>query len=259
MDSNFTAAQKIKTLKNVFKMKTISIIFSLALLFSTLSSCDYDRIRASGDITSQEVHYSDFSGLKLSNAFSAYVSFSDTEEKIEIEANENLHDNIIVRKDGNNLIVKLKSHTAIRGKATLNVYITTKSITDFDISGASELILETPLIAEDASIELSGASEFYGELNLGRLELDSSGASNSNLFGNVGELDASLAGSSELKDYDLLLDKLDIRLSGASDAYVTVNKVIEIRGSGASTLNYKGNAEIGSKNLSGASKIKKRN
>lgn len=239
-------------------MKTAALFLNLALLFTSLSSCDYQRIRAYGDITSRQVNYSDYTGLELSNAFNAYVSFSDTEESIEIEANENLHDHIIVEKHGNDLIIKLKPHTAIRGKATLNAYITTRSIVDFDLSGASEVILENPLIGERAAIELSGASEFYGELSLNRVELEASGASNISLFGNIGEFEASLTGSSELKDYDLIADELDIQLSGASDAYLTVSKAIEVRGSGASTLNYKGDAIVTTQNLSGSSKIKKR-
>lgn len=222
-----------------------------------LSSCDYERIQASGDITTREVNYSDYNGLKVSNAFNAYVAFSDMEEHIEIEANDNLHDKIIVRKEGDDLVVKLEKHTNVRGKATLNVYITTKKIDHFNISGASNLTLENELVADKVKIILSGASEFYGGLSLNRLELDSSGASNINIFGSIRELDASLSGSSELKDYDVLVDKLDIDLSGASDAYLTVNEAIEVRASGASKLNYKGDAVVNDKNLSGASEINK--
>ena len=239
-------------------MKTKSICIVLAVVCGLLSSCDYESIRVSRYVTKREVNYSDFNGLKVSNAFNAYITFSDTEEKIEIEANENLHDKVILEKVGNDLIVKLKKHTIVGGKVTLNIFITTKSITDFDISGASNLTLENELVAQNASIELSGASEFYGELRVNRLELGTSGASRIQLFGSTGYLDASLAGSSELRGYDFTVEGLDIRLSGASDAYLTVTESIDIRASGVSTLNYKGSAVINNKNLSGASEINKK-
>lgn len=239
-------------------MKTKSIRIVIALVCGLLSSCEYETIRASRHVTKREVNYSDFNGIKVSNAFNAYITFSDTEEKIEIEANENLHDNVVLKIEGNDLIVKLKKHTIVGGKVTLNVFITTKRITHFDISGASNLTLENALVAENASIELSGASEFYGELRVNRLEVDTSGASRIELFGSTGYLDASLKGSSELRDYDFTVEELDIRLSGASDAYLRVTESIDIRASGASTLNYKGGAVVNNKNLSGASKINKK-
>ena len=240
-------------------MKTKSIHIVLAVVVcGLLSSCEYDTVRASRHISKMEVNYSGFSGLKISNAFNAYVTFSDTEEKIVIEANENLHDKVILEIEGNDLIVKLKKHTIVGGKVTLNVFITTKRITHFDISGASSLTLENALVAENASIELSGTSKFYGELHVNRLELDSKGVSRTRLFGSTRYLDASLRGSSELIDYDFNIDALDIRLSGASDAYLKVTESIDIRASGASVLNYKGNAVVNNKDLSGASKINKK-
>ncbi|SDL29535.1 head GIN domain-containing protein [Kriegella aquimaris] len=239
-------------------MKTTTYFLSLILISSLFYSCDLDHVLVSKRITTREVSYSDYSGLKVSNAFNVYVTFSETEEKIEIEANENLQDKISVQKEGNDLVIKMKRHTVVRGKSTLDVYIKTKKISNFDISGASEITLENELVAQDVHLELSGASEFYGALNVEQLQLRASGASNLDLFGNADQLDASLAGSSELKDYDLIVKALDLRLSGASEAFVSVTETIDISASGASTLYYKGDAIIRDESLSGSSNVKKR-
>ena len=52
--------------------------------------------------------------------------------------------------------------------------------------------------------------------------------------------------------------ELFIDLSGASDAYLTVTELIDIKASGASSLKYKGDALIDHKDLSGASEIIKK-
>lgn len=239
-------------------MKTKSIYIGLIGICSLLFSCDRETIRASNTVTTEEVNFSDYSGLRISNAFNAYVTFSDTEEKIEIEANENLHDYIIVAKERNTLVVKFRRNTNLRGNVTLNIYISTGNITNFDVSGASSITLENELVSQNTSIELSGASNFYGEISTSRLELDARGASGIDIFGSTDHLDASLEGSSGLRDYDLAVKHLDIRLSGASDAYLSVAETLDISASGASALNYKGDAAIGRKKLSGASQIIKK-
>lgn len=239
-------------------MKTKAIYIGLIILSTLLTSCDYEAVRARGEVTSREVNFSDYSGLRVSDAFNVYIRLSESEEKIEIEANENLHDKIIVEMEGSVLQIKLKNHTAIRGNATMNAYISTKNLTDFNASGASTIVLESPLVAQNVKIELSGASEFSGELDINRLELYSNGASEIDLFGSAQLFKATLSGSSSLKNYDFSVAQLDISLSGASDAHLFVTESISIDASGASTLYYKGTAAIGRKSLSGASEIIKR-
>ncbi len=141
-------------------MKTKSIVLGLMLFTVVFTSCDYEKIRASEEVSSLTYNIPDFSNLEVSNAFNVYVSFSDTEESIRIEANENLHDRITVKRDGNSLVIKLKKFTQIRGNATLNAYIVTKNITEFDISGASTLYLENQWVISNGRIDLSGSSDF---------------------------------------------------------------------------------------------------
>ena len=238
-------------------MKSKLVYTGLILLFGMMGSCDYEVIRPDGGITSREANFSGYSALHVSDAFNVNVQFSDTEEKITIEANENLHDRIIVEMEGQMLRIKIRNHTNIKGSATLNAFIVTKRISNFEVSGASKLSLESKLIASEARIRLSGASEFKGELDLGRLELDADGASHINLFGNTAMLKASLSGASTLADYDFTVGKLDIRLGGASEAYLSVTESIDVEASGASRLNYKGEAMVKEKRLTGASVIVK--
>jgi len=238
-------------------MKTKSIVIGL-FLCSLLTSCDHETIRAKGEVTTTEVSFSDYSGLRVSNAFNAFVTFSDSEEKIVIEANDNLHDRIIVKRDGNDVVIKLKNFTNVKGNATLNAYITTKNISKFEISGASNLTLENEWILENARIEISGASIFTGEISTDDLHVDMSGASNADLYGTARDVYADLSGSSYLRDYDLQAEKLHIDLSGASSAFLSISESIDIEASGASRLMYKGDAVIDHKDLSGASEIIKK-
>lgn len=240
-------------------MKKASIFIGLILALGFLNSCDHDTIKASGDVTSLDYAIPSFSKIIVSDAFNVYVSFSETEESVRIEANENLHDEIVVKREGDALIIRLKKFTSIRGNATMNAYIVTKDVATFDLRGASSLNLENEWIVSDGRIDLSGSSDFTGEVNAERLYLDSTGSSSYDLFGSAVFVTAKLKGSSDMRDYDLSVENLKIELSGSSDAYLKVNETIDVRASGASTLNYKGNATINNQKLTGSSEIRNRN
>lgn len=238
-------------------MKTKAVVFVFVLAIGLLTSCDHDTVRASDEVSSLEYAIPDYSTLQVSNAFNTQVIFSDTEESIRIEANDNLHDRIIVKRDGNSLVIKLKKFTQVRGNATLNAYIVTKDISKFDISGASKITLENLWNTTEGRIELSGASNFTGEVAAEDLYLDMGGASSLDIYGSTNSLDAELSGSSDIRDFDLAVKNAKLEMSGASEAYLSINESIDIRASGASSLKFKGDAKITYKRLSGASEIVK--
>ncbi len=242
-------------------MKTNKFLLVLASFNLLLFSCDefHDDVIPSGKITSGYATYSDYDMIDASNAFTVYVSFSDVEESIEIEANENLHQYIEVKKSNNRLEIGIEPNVHIRGSATLNAYITTKNISRFEASGASRFIVEDVIDNDDAYVYLSGASSFTGELMTDQIYADLSGASVMNVIGSANHFDVEVSGASVLRDYDFETKNLKADLSGASNMYVTVVDEIDVEASGASSLFYKGSAVITHQDISGASSVKKMN
>lgn len=238
-------------------MKSITIFGLLATLLM-VSSCDTESIRVSDEISTREYSFTDYSKLELAGDFDAYVRFSDTEERIEIEANANLQDKIIVSKTGNTLKIRLENNVSVRGNATMKAYITTRNIDDYRVSGDSFVQLENLLATDNIAIEVLGDSRFTGELETNNLFINLKGDSEVNAFGTATMLNADLSGDSELKDYDLAVEELILDLSGDSEAYLTVSETIDVDASGDSVLNYRGNAEIIRQRLTGDSRIRKR-
>ena len=127
-----------------------------------LTSCIGEIVFPSSRILVQEYTYEGYSGIEISDAFDVYVNFSDNEEKIEIETNENLLPYIIVAKEGSKLVIKVENRTNIRPGFTLKAYVTTSQISDIYLSGASQITLLDPLEAPDVSVEIEGASRLNG-------------------------------------------------------------------------------------------------
>ena len=241
------------------KTKVFAIILVGVNLF--LYSCDINDTHVIPDnkVTTRQATFSDYDMIDASTAFSVYLTFSDTEESIEIEANENLHQHIVVEKVGGVLKIGLEHNINVKGSATLNAYVTTKHVSGYSASGASRFIVENRIESEEASIYLSGASNFTGALEVNKLYVDLSGASIINIDGTTNVFDLEASGASVMRDYEFESKSLKADLSGASSIHVTVDENIYVEASGASVLLYKGSAVIKNQDLSGASFIKKMN
>ena len=229
----------------------------LLLIAAIVISCDINQtlISPTREVSTEEYSFSDYSDLSISHAFNVQVIFSDTEESIVIEANENLHQYIKVVKDGYSLSIGLDNNVHIQGNATLKAYVTTKALSNFSASGASRITVKDVINQTDVVIDLSGASHFTGEIQTEELKADLSGASEINISGFANECFISASGASRFRDYSLTTDFLYSDISGASLIYISINKEISIEASGASMLYYHGQAFPISQDLSGGSKI----
>ena len=222
-----------------------------------LTGCFSELINPSNNTAIEEYVYSNYHALEVQDAFEVYVTFSDTEELIEIEASENLLPYVRVIQNGDKLRLKLADGLRIKGSATLIARITTQNINDYEISGASKVFLQDQLAANKVIAEISGASNMAGDIVADVLDVELSGASNVDLSGSVLDYYVEASGASVARGYALTTDNLFCELSGASVAYSTVNEEITIEASGASTLHYKGPGTIVDQNLSGASRALK--
>jgi len=161
------------------------------------------------------------------------------------------------------------------GAATLKMYGQFRSDCDISLSGASKMegfscegdnanislrgaseLQNFAFKGNRADVDISGASNIdFLNLNVKRFQVDASGASH--IYGNgyVSDLSITGSGSSYFNMYDLESESLNISLSGASSAEVTVNRTIKGTLTGASLLNYKKAENINEVSTSGGSKI----
>ncbi|MBI9063989.1 MAG: DUF2807 domain-containing protein [Marinilabiliaceae bacterium] len=240
-------------------MKAIILFLSCAIFVALTGCSSDDEVTPSGTVTSVSNYFSDYSGLIISHGFKVFVTFSETEEEIEIEADDNIHAFIELYKTDNRLIIKIKSNVSIQGPATMNVYITTKHVNLYAGSGGSVITLENKLMADEVDVELSGGSGFTGDLHTAGLAVELSGGSRIDITGESDTFRVGASGGSSFRNYDFSTDQLVAYLSGGSQGYVTVNQEIEVNASGGSTLYYNGDVTIVNEILSGGSRIVKVN
>lgn len=214
--------------------KTLAILLGIS---TTFFGChDFNTILPSATVTTQEEQFENYEGIEISSAFTVDVEFSDTEESILIEANENLHEYIEVEKIHGVLRIRLKNGVHVRGRNILKAHIITKKhLETFSVSGASQIILNNELVTEDVNISLSGASTFSGAIYASYISLFVDGASSTSITGSSELLTANVSGASLINNYELHVQDVNLNLSGASQVNLTANGVIDITASGASS------------------------
>lgn len=223
------------------------IVFALAA-----SGCTV--VRGSGDVMTIDVPIEDVSRLVVSHSFEVNVTVG-LEPSLTLRVDDSLEASLSVGMDGDTLRIGLEPRTTV-SNATLEADLTVTSLEAIDGSGAVEIHLAT-LTGSNLDLMLSGASELDGPVDFESMTGEVSAASNMSLSGRVGTLEIDASGASDLLLLELEVDDLRIRLSGASDAEITVNDSIEASLSGASSLRYRGDPDVNPLEISGSSSIGK--
>lgn len=236
-------------------MKKSIIIISTIILGFFLQGCIKETIKPSSEIVTEVYDFNNFTSLDVSNDFKVYVNFSEAEENVSIEVNENLKEHVIVEINNGVLEIALKGNLNISGKETLNAYVSTAIINDFEASGDVEIFLQDKLVTENVSINLSGDSKLDGVIEATTMNSNLKGDSYLTLDGTIDDLEINLSGDSKIERYGFTVKNLKIELKGDSEGYLSVTESIDVKASGDSKLHYKGGATIINENLSGDSKL----
>lgn len=199
-----------------------------------------------------------FSAIRVSNAIDVYLSQSDEEALAVSAITPEFRKRIkTVVEDGVLKISYDDDGKWWKGNKKLKVYVAFKNINKLTATGASDVAISGTLKAADLYISMGGASDLKGTIEAETLDITLSGASDASVNGKVNVLRIDANGASDFKGFELYADKCEADASGASDIRVTINKELNVRASGASSVHYKGEGVIRDMKSSGASSVRK--
>lgn len=236
----------------------VVLVVSIALVMVACSKEDLvPTIKASKTITTVTKDITDFNALNINSGFEVFLTFSDTEESIVVEANENLQDLILLEKIGTTLDIGFANSIRIKGKQTTKVYITTKEIIDFQTNGQGIFYLENQLTADKVKLDLGSGGEFTGALDINELSAAITVSTKLNLEGHAKRVVLKMGGNSQLKDYEFSCNQLDVEMTGKSEAFLTVLESVNVKASGKCILHYKGEGTVDTEQLTGDARVEK--
>jgi len=200
-----------------------------------------------------------FSGIKVSGGIDVYLS-QGNEYALAVSASEDKYRDAIKTEVKNGILTIWFDGGSLNfgGNRNLKAYISFKSLSSLDGSGACDINFTEKFTANSFRIKLSGACDVEGRIAVEDLDVDISGASTVKVSGSADNLKIRASGASDLKNFDLVANHCKADISGASDVRVTVNNSLSARASGASNFYYRGNPEKKDVSESGASTISRR-
>jgi uncharacterized protein YcfL/carbon monoxide dehydrogenase subunit G len=242
------------------KKIVLSIVVLLALITTALSQ---DVMVVNDQNAELRSITGSFHGISVSSAIDVVINqgneeavvVSASEEKFRRRIKAEVKDGILrIWYDNEGLKINWGNYDM-----KLRAYVSVKNLDKITVSGACDVKIDGVLKGNQLSVALSGASSLKGEVEYKEMTVEQSGASDSKVKGKVGTLNVEVSGASDFKGFDLVSQNCIANASGASDVQVTVEKDLKVSSSGASDVEYKGQASVSNYKTSGGSSIKKRN
>lgn len=237
-------------------MKKIFAFLFLAILAASCNTVFRNKIKGNGNIKTENRTAGIFNSVEVHGNIDLYVK-QDSSCSVKVEADENLMNYIMVRNEGDMLVIEPKDGYNLSGSKHIKVYASSPVFKRLGASGACDIIGENKITsAERISIDLSGASAMTLELRAPEVTAGLSGAGSIELRGETKDFSVDGSGSSDIKCIELMAENVSVDISGAGEAEVFASVKLDVGVSGAGSVKYKGNAVV-NKSISGAGSVKK--
>jgi hypothetical protein len=207
----------------------------------------------SGRTVTKNFDLSGFTAIDASSAFQIDVTQSES-FTVSVTADDNLWDHVVVRKDGDTLVLGLQPPGAY-SNTHLSAKVSMPTLSRVNLSGASGGTVRGFKSQAPLTLQLSGASHLSGDVQASNADFGLSGASNISLTGAADSLRLEGSGACNADLSGFAVNSANVQLSGASKANVNVKNSLDYELSGASHLTFTGNPHMGTMNTSGASNV----
>jgi hypothetical protein len=266
--------------KITLQMKKIALFACLLMAFTLQAQ---NKMGVIYDENVQVRKLPNFTSIRVSNAIELFISQSNKTEVAVSASSDEYKNRIITEVVGGTLIIRMADNYSRWWKwgsqdYRIKAYVSVNELYAITGSGATNIKIVNGVNAEKLKITLSGASDMKGDIKAGTLLADLSGASsfkgtvqanafsvkgsgacNFDISGGGEDLIVDVSGASSVKMFDYLVKGASVDASGASSVKLNVSGMLKPHATGASSIDYKGNATIKEMQSSGASSVRHKN
>ena len=244
----------------IMKLSAFSLLFSL-IVSNVFGQRNQNYVQLSPKITTEIKTITGFDKIEVSEDFEVFIRFSEKEEIVKIEANENLHKLIQVEKEGETLKISTKSYSTVGPNYDSSIdeklvaYITVKNLEV--IKGDEDVVIELvdKLETEDLSIYLDEDSTLKGHLDVHHLKVEIDEDSVLEINGSAHSMDVESREDSIIKGIEFEVENLNMDLREESEAKLTVNGTVKLVARNESSFYYGGEPVFITKRVSGESEV----
>lgn len=227
-------------------MSTLVKVLTTLILSLTLCSCQFDFI-SSGEhgngnvVTADRVIEGSFDSVEASEGLDIIIN-QGTEQKITVEADENLHDLILTELLGNTLKVHCKNNI---GRATSKkIFVSIPEVRKLESTSGADVWSMGVIKGNSLHLKTSSGADIQAEVEVTDVLLETSSGSDIDVSGKATNVTAHASSGSDIDAG--LLEAVNARAEASSGADITVNssEKIDIKTSSGGDVSYRGNPAI---------------
>ena len=227
---------KNKLIKQVMLFVLSIIIFYGCNNTVNINDDNGETIHGSGKIVSQIRTVDECSGLMIKNLGNVYLT-QDDNQSIVIEADYNIIDQVITKKENDMLVVGLKDGSY--SNVTLKAYVSLKTIESLTINGAGNITTLNSLSCDNLYITINGAG-------------------NITVKGNGNYLNSLINGAGNITAKEFPVATCKAYVNGAGNCTINVTDELDATVNGAGNIYYYGNPSTVRTSISGVGRIIKK-
>jgi len=236
-------------------MKTTHLILALGMSL-LLSSCNFNfGQEGNGNVTTEERPVTEnFNEIKGSAGLDIYLTQGD-QNKITVEADENLHQYILTDIKNGKLTIKTSGNIG-RSKAT-KVYVTFIDVKKIESSSGADVVGNSLIKSEVLSLSSSSGSEMSLEVLSKELSAQTSSGAELELTGKASSFSGKASSGSELDAKELLTLNSIAEASSGAEITINVKEKLNANASSGGDIAYYGNPTSVNVNKSSSGRVKK--
>lgn len=197
--------------------------------------------KGNGNVVKETRKVMSFDEIKASAGIDVYI-FQGDEEKVVVEADENLMDCIVTEVRESTL--KCYIDCRLRYASKIKVYVNYKKLNSLDASSGSEISGETLLKTEVLKINVDSGAEIKLAVEAKELFCDVSSGADATIEGTTDYFKGNASSGAEVDGKGLKAKTCDLNASSAGDIKVTVTEKVIADASSGADITYYGNPEI---------------
>lgn len=226
-------------------------LITLCCLWILLPGCS--NRTGSGNMVTRVEDVASFNKISVSGAFYVEVVPGAAEQRVQVTADDNIMEDVLVSVDEGVLKIKMRS-----GVNYNNVYpkviINTSALKKISVSASAKVQVKNTLKSSDKiQLDASSAGTIIADVDAPGVDADASSGSTVELTGRTQNYKAQCSSGSTIDAAELLSENTDVQASSGASAKVHASVSLKAQASSGGEVDYKGGGTVSAKESSGGS------
>lgn len=241
-------------------MKTTIKLSCLLIAFVALpaqAQWGSKKVKGNGNVTTETVSTSDYDKVSAVGSMDVYL-VSGNEGSIQVEADSNFHEYIIVETEGNTLVLKIKKNVNLKSKNPIKITVPFRDLEGVKLTGSGDVYTKDAIKADKFEAAVTGSGDVNLEVNAGSAYFKITGSGDMRLKGGADQAEIRISGSGDFDGRQFRAKSADVAVAGSGDAKVFAEDDLYARVSGSGDITYGGSPRV-DKKVSGSGSISSKN